>query len=79
MILKAKVTPYSSIVGGGLLLTDETGAARFVVSLRGTTAGITKEETEAISSRLASLIEAGGLSVPARHLPSSGTPPPDGA
>jgi hypothetical protein len=58
------------------MLTDEAGAARFIVGLRGTTAGITKEETEAISGRLAALIAEHGLVVPERPAsPSTPSPP----
>jgi len=35
MKLKSKVVRYSSIVGGGLMLTDEAGAARFIVNFMG--------------------------------------------
>ncbi len=71
MKLTAQVVPYSSIVGGGLMLTDEAGAARFIVSLRGTTAGITKEETEAISRQIADMIAERGLTVSSRKTPET--------
>lgn len=66
MRLKATEVPYSSVVGGGLTLVDETGAARFQVAIFGTTDGITKEETAAIRAALASGIPADGIEVPER-------------
>lgn len=63
MRLKAEAFPYSSIVGGGVLLLDERGAAVFQIGLRGTTKGITKEQTEAIATRLVALINRCGLEV----------------
>lgn len=54
MRLRAKTVPYSSIVGGGLMLTDTiTGEARFIVTVRGVSGGITRRETEIISKALA--------------------------
>lgn len=47
MKLTAKEVPYSSIVGGGLMLIDESGRAAFQVMFMGTTNGITKEQTAA--------------------------------
>lgn len=64
MKLTAKQTPYSSIVGGGLVLTDEAGRAAFMVMVRGTTSGISKEQDAAISAFLARAINEGGLEVP---------------
>ena len=65
MKLRAKTMPYSSTVGGGLTLVDETGAVRFMVAVFGTTAGITKEEAAAISrALLAGVIR--GIEVPDR-------------
>jgi hypothetical protein len=64
MKLKSKVVPYSSVVGGGLMLTDKDGAARFIVNFMGTTAGISKEQSEALSEQIDALINAHGLSVP---------------
>lgn len=66
MKLKAMQTPYSSTVGGGLTLTDETGRARFMVAIFGTTEGITKEETAAIGAALRSGIPPDGIDVPER-------------
>lgn len=66
MKLTAKQIPYSSTVGGGLCLVDEKGRARFMVSVYGTTDGITKEETAAIARALAKGIPAGGIDVPER-------------
>jgi hypothetical protein len=52
MKLHATIIPYSGTVGGGLMLIDEDGRARFIVAIRGTTQGITKEQTAAISKAL---------------------------
>lgn len=68
MKLRAKQIPHSGIVGGGLLLTDNnSGAAMFMISFMGTSQGITKEETEALSEQIEALINAHGLSVPKRR------------
>jgi ferredoxin len=48
MKLRFEKTPYSSIVGGGMMLVDEKGIARFMVHVSGTSQGITKEEDAAI-------------------------------
>lgn len=56
MKLTAKAVPYSSIVGGGLVFHDETGRARFIVSLRGTTEGITKAENDEITLAILSAL-----------------------
>ena len=53
MNLTAKLTPYSSVVGGGLQIVDEKGRARFIVALMGTTDGISKEQNDELSKRLA--------------------------
>jgi hypothetical protein len=50
--LHATIIPYSGTVGGGLMLIDQDGRARFQVAIIGTTKGITKEETAAISKAL---------------------------
>lgn len=67
MKLLAQTVPYSSVVGGGLMLCDESGRARFMVMLRGTTEGITKEETAALSEQFAAFIAERGLEVPERQ------------
>ena len=64
MKLTSTPYPYSSIAGGGLVLLDATGAARFQISLKGTTAGISKEQNDAISKRLHELINTYGLELP---------------
>jgi hypothetical protein len=48
------------------MLLDEKGHERFIVKFRETTAGISKEETAALSSRIAQLIDEHGLDVPDR-------------
>lgn len=52
MKLHATVIPYSGTVGGGLMLIDENGRACFIVSIIGTTKGITRDQTAAISKAL---------------------------
>jgi hypothetical protein len=66
MKLTAQTVPYSSVVGGGLMLKDESGRAAFIVNFIGTTQGITKEETAALSKQFAEFIEQHGLQVPDR-------------
>jgi len=66
MKLKANKVPYSGTVGGGLCLIDESGRARFMVAIYGTTEGITKEETVAIARALVDGIPAAGIDVPER-------------
>lgn len=66
MKLKAKQTPYSSVVGGGLTLIDEHGRPRFMVMICGTTNGITKEETATIANALSSGIPTDGIELAER-------------
>lgn len=66
MKLHAKPIGYSSIVGGGLTLLDDAGRARFIVSFIGTTNGITKAETQALSEFFAEAVAERTLDVPAR-------------
>ena len=66
MKLTANKTPYSSTVGGGLTLCDETGRARFMVLLCGTTEGITKGENDAIAACLADAVNAAPIEVAPR-------------
>lgn len=66
MKLAVRKTPYSSIVGGGLMLTDESGRARFMVLFTGTTEGIEKNENDALAEQFAAFIEQHGLEVPER-------------
>ena len=68
MKIKAEVTPFSSTVGGGLTLVDEAGRVRFMVAVFGATQGITKEESQIISSALAAGIAAEGIEVPEREI-----------
>lgn len=63
MKLTAKEVPYSSIVGGGLMLTDESGRAAFQVMFMGTTNGITKEQTAALSRQFGAWAREYGLEV----------------
>lgn len=64
--IHALVTPYSSVVGGGVQLLDTHGRPRFLLAPIGTTDGITKEENRAIANRIAELINQHGLEVPQR-------------
>lgn len=66
MRLKPKQVPYSSIVGGSIVLEDEAGRGRFMVMFCGTTEGITKDESKALQERIAALIDEYGLEVPER-------------
>lgn len=52
MKLTAKLTPYSSIVGGGLKLVDSEGRPQFMVMVCGVSNGISKEQNEELSKRL---------------------------
>lgn len=71
MKLHAKRIPYSSIVGGGLTLIDDSGRHAFIVNFIGTTKGITKEETAALADQFAKWIEEhGGIEVPDREASS---------
>lgn len=65
MKLKAKLVPYSSVVGGGLMLTSEDGVAAFILNFMGTTKGITKKQTEAMAKQIAAWINENGFEVPA--------------
>ena len=64
MKLKAKMVPYSGVVGGGLLLTSEGGSAAFMLHFVGTTKGVTKEQTDAMATQLATWINERGLDCP---------------
>lgn len=64
--MDARPTPYSSVVGGGLILFDQSGRAAFQLSIIGTSNGVTREENDAIARRLAELINSHGLEVPRR-------------
>lgn len=59
MRLTAKLTPWSSVVGGGLHLVDEAGRVRFMVAIMGTTDGITKEQSAELSKLLADGFNSG--------------------
>lgn len=72
--LAAKPVPYSSIVGGGLTLVKKDGSAGFIVNFIGTSEGITKEETAALSERFAWFVNEFGVSVPQRDEPASPSP-----
>jgi hypothetical protein len=65
--LKARAIGYSGVVGGGVTLDNEEGHACFVLSLIGTTKGVTKQETDEICARLVLLINSGGLIVTERE------------
>lgn len=63
MKLKAKSIPYSGVVGGGLMLTNEDGSASFILNFIGTTKGISKEQTESMSKQIAVWINENGLDI----------------
>lgn len=69
MRLTAKQVAHSSVVGGGLMLCDEKGAARFIVNFMGTTDGIRPEETKALAEQFAHYINNHDVIVPNRTLP----------
>lgn len=62
--LRAKKIPYSSVVGGGLMLTDESGRG-FILNIVGTTEGVERSESDDISAALEHLINIGGIEI--RH------------
>jgi hypothetical protein len=64
--LTASAVPYSSIVGGGLTLAKMDGRAGFIVNFIGTTEGVTKEETAALSEQFKWFVDTYGCAVPAR-------------
>lgn len=64
--LTAEPVPYSSIVGGWLVLKREDGRAGFVVNFIGTSEGITKEETAELSEQFARFVNDYGVSVQPR-------------
>lgn len=61
MKLHCQAYPYSSIVGGGLVLLDEKGHAKFQLGLSGTTEGISKEQNDSLCQQLEQLINTRGL------------------
>jgi hypothetical protein len=63
---------YSSVVGGGLQVVDKSGAVRFLICMIGTTEGITREETEAISSQIIAALKDRELLIPHRNTPGMG-------
>lgn len=64
--MDARPTPYSSVVGGGLILFDQSGRAAFKLAIMGTSNGVTREENDAIARRIAELVNCHGLEVPRR-------------
>jgi len=50
------------------MLLAEDGHAAFIVNFMGTTAGITREETEALSKQFAAWIAEHGLTIPDREI-----------
>lgn len=67
MKLKAKITPYSSIVGGGVTLFDEAGRVQFQIAILGV-AGITKEQSTAISAHIVKAMDADPLTLPDKEV-----------
>jgi len=64
--LTTDIVPYSSIVGGGLVLKEMGGKAAFIVNFIGTMQGITKEETQALSLQFAWFVNTFGCRAPER-------------
>jgi hypothetical protein len=65
--LSVDFVPHSSIVGGGLILKKMNGQAGFIVNFIGTSDGITKAETAALSEQFAWFVSTYGCAVPARN------------
>lgn len=62
MKLTAQVVPYSSIVGGGVMLLDDKGKAFVQLIIAGGPPGYTAQDVKTISERLVARInENGGL------------------
>lgn len=66
MRLTAKTLAHSSTVGGGLMLRDPQGRARFLVNFMGTTDGIRPEETKALAEQFAHFVNNHDVVVPDR-------------
>lgn len=64
--LTTDLLPHSSVVGGGLVLKKIDGRAGFIVNFIGTTEGISKEETEALSAQFEWFVNTFQCAVPAR-------------
>lgn len=64
--LTADLVPYSSIVGGGLMLKKIDGSAGFIVNFMGTSSGITADETKALSEQFRWFVNTYGCRVPTR-------------
>lgn len=62
--LTSRIVPYSSIVGGGLLLDNPEGRPVFTVMFAGTSDGISEEQTAALARQFKTFIETHGLEVP---------------
>jgi hypothetical protein len=61
MKLTARIVPYSSVVGGGVMLLDEAGKAYLQLAVMGGRVGVTREEHEATAAALVELVNAEGL------------------
>lgn len=57
MRLIAHPIPYSSIVGGGFSLIGEDGTTEFIVNIRGTINGISKQQNDDLVAQLIELIK----------------------
>lgn len=64
--LTADIVPYSSIVGGGLVLKKLNGQACFILNFIGTTEGVTKSETVALAQQFSWFVNTYGVYVPPR-------------
>lgn len=64
--LAADIVPYSSVVGGGLMLKKMDGSAGFIINFMGASQGITKEETAALAEQFRWFVNTYHCAVPSR-------------
>lgn len=76
MKLKSKIIGYSSVVGGGLMLTDERGYTMFLVNFLGFSSGISKEQSQELAEQINALINTHGLSAPVAFPPDNSVTDP---
>lgn len=63
MKLSAREVPYSTVVGGGLMLLDEEGQAIFQVNFMGTSRGISRQQTQELTRQFKWFVDEVGLEV----------------
>lgn len=71
MKITARGVPYSSVVGAGVLLADETGAVVAQLAMLNVAGG--REEAEAMRDRVVAAINAGGAGEQVRHFKTGAT------